>query len=48
MLYDRYFHINYRTNEWFIVHHTDCGLEKFSNEDIDKKFNIQSKDKMIG
>ena len=34
------------TNEWFIVHHTDCGLEKFSNEDIDKKFNIQSKDKI--
>ena len=34
------------TNEWFIVHHTDCGLEKFSNEDIDKKFNIQFKDKI--
>ena len=26
------------TNEWFVIHHTDCGLEKFSNKDIDEKF----------
>lgn len=29
------------TNEWFVIHHTDCGLEKFSNKDIDKKFNLE-------
>jgi len=31
------------TKEWFVIHHTDCGLEKFSNADIDKKFNLDSK-----
>lgn len=30
------------TKEWFVIHHTDCGLEKFSNGDIDEKFNINS------
>ena len=30
------------TNEWFVIHHTDCGLEKFSNKDIDKKFNLEA------
>ena len=30
------------TKEWFVIHHTDCGLEKFSNGDIDEKFNIDS------
>ena len=34
------------TKEWFVIHHTDCGLEKFSNEDIDKKFNLDSKNKI--
>ena len=29
------------TNEWFVIHHTDCGLEKFSNKDIDEKFNLE-------
>jgi carbonic anhydrase len=28
------------TKEWFVIHHTDCGLEKFSNADIDKEFNL--------
>lgn len=30
------------TQEWFVIHHTDCGLEKFSNKDIDEKFKINS------
>ena len=30
------------TNEWFVIHHTDCGLEKFSNRDIDEKFNLEA------
>ena len=34
------------TNEWFVIHHTDCGLEKFSNADIDKEFNLDSKNKI--
>ena len=34
------------TKEWFIIHHTDCGLEKFSNSDIDKEFNIDLKNKI--
>jgi carbonic anhydrase len=34
------------TKEWFVIHHTDCGLEKFSNKDIDKEFNLDSKDKI--
>jgi carbonic anhydrase len=20
------------TNEWFVIHHTDCGMETFTNE----------------
>jgi carbonic anhydrase len=28
------------TNEWFVIHHTDCGMEKFSNDDIDAQFNL--------
>ena len=28
------------TNEWFVIHHTDCGMEKFSNDDIDSQFNL--------
>jgi len=32
--------------EWLIIHHTDCGMEKFSNSDIDKIFNIDSKNKI--
>ena len=34
------------TKEWFVIHHTDCGLEKFSNKDIDKEFNLDSKNKI--
>lgn len=34
------------TKEWFVIHHTDCGLEKFSDADIDKKFNLDSKNKI--
>ena len=34
------------TKEWFVIHHTDCGLEKFSNADIDKEFNLDSKNKI--
>src|SRR6056300_1622124 len=34
------------TKEWFVIHHTDCGLEKFSNSDIDKEFNIDFKNKI--
>jgi len=22
------------TKEWFVIHHTDCGMEKFTNEDM--------------
>ena len=28
------------TKEWFVIHHTDCGLEKFSDVDIDKKLSL--------
>ena len=28
------------TNAWFVIHHTDCGMEKFSNDDIDAQFNL--------
>src|SRR5210317_2467045 len=31
------------TKEWFVIHHTDCGLEKFSDADIDKEFNLDLK-----
>ena len=34
------------TKEWFVIHHTDCGLEKFSDADIDKEFNLDSKNKI--
>ena len=34
------------TKEWFVIHHTDCGLEKFSNKYIDKEFNLDSKNKI--
>ena len=34
------------TKEWFVIHHTDCGLEKFSNADIDKEFNLDSNNKI--
>jgi|TARA_Y200000002_G_scaffold307217_1_gene263288 carbonic anhydrase len=34
------------TKEWFVIHHTDCGLEKFTNGDIDKEFNLDSKNKI--
>jgi carbonic anhydrase len=34
------------TKEWFVIHHTDCGLEKFTNAEIDKEFNLDSKNKI--
>ena len=34
------------TKEWFVIHHTDCGLQKFSNEDIDEEFDLDSKNKI--
>lgn len=34
------------TKEWFVIHHTDCGLQKFSNADIDKEFNLDYKNKI--
>jgi len=34
------------TNEWFVIHHTDCGLQKFSNADIDEEFNLDYKNKI--
>lgn len=32
------------TNEWFVIHHTDCGMETFSNEIISDllKENLES------
>ena len=34
------------TKEWFVIHHTDCGLQKFSNEDIDEEFDLDSNNKI--
>lgn len=31
----RFFVISYKllgTREWFVIHHTDCGMETFTNE----------------
>ena len=29
------------TKEWFVVHHTNCGMENVTDEEIDEVFNIK-------
>ena len=29
------------TKEWFVVHHTNCGMETVTDEEIDEVFNIK-------
>ena len=29
------------TKEWFVVHHTNCGMETVTDEEIDEIFNIK-------
>ena len=30
------------TKEWFVVHHTGCGMETVTDEEIDKIFEIKN------
>ena len=34
------------TKEWFVVHHTGCGMETVTDEEIDKIFNIKNSTNM--